>query len=144
MKQKALSMHTKIMSLVISTVLLAFLAIGAANAALPEKKSGSWVQKQYEIKGGWTIEQRGDSQVITFNNKFKTKKGPDLKVFLSKQSISDVTGKTAVNDAVLVSALKNNNGEQEYVLPAGVDANDFKSLLIHCESYSVLWGGADL
>jgi len=31
---------------------------------------------------------------------------------------------------------------QEYEIPAGIDIADFASLLVHCEAYSVLWGGA--
>ena len=144
MQQQVISANIKIMSFIVSVVLLGFFAIGVAAAAPLEGKSGAWVNKEYKIKGEWSIQQRGEQQVITLNKKFKTKKGPDLKIFLSKQSIKDVTGATATNDAVLVSALKNNKGEQEYVLPVGVDVSEFTSLLIHCEAYSVLWGGADL
>ncbi len=144
MQQQVISANVKIISFIVSVVLFGFLAIGVASASLLEKKSGTWVEKKYDIKGDWSIEQRGDQQVITFSDTFKTKKGPDLKIFLSKQSIKDVTGATATNDAVLVSVLKNNKGEQEFVIPAGIDVSDYESLLIHCEKFSVLWGGADL
>ena len=58
--------------------------------------------------------------------------------------MSQVTGKTATKDAILLSALENNSGAQEYVVPADVDISLFQSLLIHCEAYSVLWGGGKL
>jgi len=29
-------------------------------------------------------------------------------------------------------------------LPADIDINDYESLLIHCEAYSVFWGGANI
>jgi len=144
MQHSIISTNAKIMSFMLSIVLIGFFTIGVASAEAMGHKSGGWVNKDYKIRGEWSVEQRGDTQVIKFNNKFKTKKGPDLKVFLSPQSINDVTGATATDGALLVSALTNNKGEQEYVLPKGVDVNDYQSLLIHCEAFSVLWGGGEL
>ncbi len=144
MQQRIITTNIKIMSFILSAILLGFFTVAVAAAAPLDKSMGSWINKQYTVKGEWSIEQRGDQQVITFNEKFKTKKGPDLKVFLSKRSIKNVTGSNATEGSLLVSALKNNKGKQEYVLPAGIDASDYTSLLIHCEAYSVLWGGADL
>jgi len=45
------------------------------------------------------LDVSGDQTIIRFHNNFKTKKGPDLKVFLSKKSIKDVTGRNATQDA---------------------------------------------
>lgn len=119
--------------------LLSSFTLHAADA-----KTGSWVDKKYDISGAWTIKQTDDQTIISFDQAFKTKKGPDLKIFLSKLSIKEVTGKSATNDSYLVGALKSNKGEQEYILPAGFDISDYSSLLIHCEAYSVLWGGGAL
>lgn len=105
---------------------------------------GGWVDKKYSIKGGWEIVTENNQTIVRLNSAFSTKSGPDLKLFLSKQSIGQVTGKTATKDAVLLSALTSNSGAQEYVVPAGVNIGDFKSLLIHCEAFSVLWGGGEL
>jgi len=105
---------------------------------------GDFVKKKKRIKGAWQIEARADGNYIVFDDAFKTANGPDLKVFLSPTSISDVTGKTAVNGSVLVGVLKSNKGGQEYRIPAGVNLDDFESVLIHCEEFAVLWGGADL
>lgn len=133
-----------VMGFMFSCLIFGFLTLGIASASTTDTLNGDWTKKQYSIKGDWTVEQRGDQQVISFNKKFKTKSGPDLKVFLSPKSIDKVTGKNATDGSVLVAVLKNNKGAQEYVLPAGIDINDYGSLLIHCEQYSVLWGGANL
>jgi len=61
----------------------------------------------------------------------------------TKKAVKDVTGKNATQDAVMIAVLKSNKGAQEYVLPSNIDINDYESLLIHCEAYSVLWGGAN-
>ncbi|MEO1407848.1 MAG: DM13 domain-containing protein [Pseudomonadota bacterium] len=116
----------------------------ASVAAQAPIAGGDFVKKKKRIRGAWQIEARADGNFIVFNDEFRTSNGPDLKVFLSPTSISDVTGKTAVNGSVLVGVLKSNKGGQEYRIPAGVNLDDFESVLIHCEEFAVLWGGADL
>ena len=131
-----------IVRFMLSFLVLGFLSIGTASAE--GAKEGTWVDKQYSIKGGWSIEKKGDEHVIKFSEDFLTKSGPDLKVFLSPQTIEEVTGRTATTDSVLISVLQQVSGTQEYVIPASIDVSQFKSLLIHCEAYSVLWGGSNL
>jgi len=53
-----------------------------------------------------------------------------------------VNGRNATQDSVMISVLNANSGTQDYVLPAGINIEDFSTILIHCEAYSVLWGGA--
>ena len=97
------------------------------------------------LKGSVKVVKSADgSAVIRFSDDFKASNGPDLKVFLNPKRVSDVTGKTATQGAVLLSPLKANTGVQEYTLPAGVNLADFESVLVHCEQFSVLWGGADI
>lgn len=106
--------------------------------------SGDFTKKRYTVHGGWEITEQDGESVIKFTDDFKTKNGPDLKVFLSPKTISDVTGKTAISGAVNIGVLKSNKGAQTYTLPQGVSLSDYKSVLIQCESYAVLWGGFDI
>ena len=115
-----------------------------AEAAATVTVSGDFIKKQKSIKGSWEVIQRGDQTVIKFSDDFRAKRGPDLKVFLSPQTVSDVSGKTATNGSVLLGELTSTKGGQEYIVPAGVNINDFGSVLVHCEEFSVLWGGGDL
>jgi len=139
---KSVSFKSAPVRFILSVLVLSLLSIGTAFAEDP--KTGAWVEKKYGIDGGWSIEKRGDEHVISFSDDFKTKGGPDLKVFLSPQSIEEVTGRTATVDSIMIDVLKNTSGSQEYVIPASIDVSQFKSVLIHCEAYSVLWGGANL
>jgi len=70
--------------------------------------------------------------------------GPDLKVFMSPNSVANATGKNAVNGSVNIGVLQKTRGVQEYEVPSGINLSDYGSVLIHCEAYSVLWGGGDL
>jgi len=123
---------------------LAFFSVGAMNFANAEiAGQGSWVAKQKTINGAWQIENRNGQTIIRFSDGFQTNRGPDLKLFLSKRDISEVNGNNAA-EGVFLSKLKNNKGYQEYVLPNNININDYASLLIHCERFSVLWGGANI
>ena len=115
-----------------------------AAAEQVQNQSGTFAKKKYKVNGSWTVIQRDGQTFIKLSDDFKTKKGPDLKVFLSPQTVDDVSGKTALNNAVNIGKLKSNKGGQEYLVPAGINLADFNSVLIHCEAYSVLWGAGDL
>ena len=144
MKHKTITINAIVMTLALSFMAVGTFTTSLATAATAEVTSGTWIKKSKAIKGGWSIEKRGDQHVISFNDKFKTKGGPDLKVFLSPQSIDQVTGGNATDGAELVAVLKSTKGSQEYVIPSNIDVSSFNSLLIHCEAYSVLWGGTDI
>lgn len=128
-----------------ATILLALsMLLLAPKVSAELVKQGSWVSKQYSIQGGWEVAQKDGQTVIRFSDDFRTKAGPDLKVFLSRKDFNDVTGRNATEDAIKLDFLASNAGSQEYVLPQGLSLGDFSSLLIHCEQYSVLWGGSAL
>ncbi|NQY14886.1 MAG: DM13 domain-containing protein [Henriciella sp.] len=116
----------------------------ATIAVASELPSGTFVKKKKRLKGAWEVVERGDKTFIVFADDFRAANGPDLKIFLSPQTVSDVTGKTAVNGAINIGELKATKGAQEYEIPAGVNLADYNSVLVHCEAYSVLWGGGDL
>ena len=106
--------------------------------------SGDFVRKSKRLKGAWNVEQRDGKTFIVFSDDFRAANGPDLKIFLSPKSIADATGKNAVDGSINIGELKKTKGTQEYEVPAGINLADYGSVLVHCEAYSVLWGGGDL
>jgi hypothetical protein len=109
-----------------------------------ELPSGDFIKKKKRLKGAWEVVQRGDRTFIVFGDDFRAANGPDLKIFLSPKSVSEVSGKTAVDGSINIGELKATKGTQEYEIPAGINLDDYSSVLVHCEAYSVLWGGGDL
>lgn len=105
---------------------------------------GSFTKRTYGIKGEWQILKVDGQMVLRLSDDFRTKRGPDLKLFLSPTKLDNVTGVTATQDAVRLGALKSNTGASDYIIPAGTDLSRFNSVLIHCEAFSKLWGGADI
>ena len=114
------------------------------EASVAAQPSGDFVRKSKRLKGSYDVIERDGQTIIRFSDDFRAARGPDLKIFLSPSTVSDVTGDTAVNGSVLLGELTSTRGTQEYVVPEGVNLADFGSVLVHCEAYSVLWGGSDL
>ena len=106
--------------------------------------SGEFVRKSKKLKGSWSVVERDGKSFIVFADDFRAANGPDLKIFLSPKSVADATGKNAVDGSLNIGELKKTKGTQEYEVPAGVDLSQYGSVLVHCEAYSVLWGGGDL
>ena len=120
------------------------LAPSLASAEVPLGEEQAFVEKKYDIDGGWSVVEEDGRTLIRFGDDFATKGGPDLKVFLSPTTIADADGKNATDGSVLLGALASTDGGQDYVLPEGLSLEDFESVLVHCEEFSVLWGGGAL
>ena len=77
-------------------------------------------------------------------NAFEVTNGPDLEVWLSAHpdpaSSADVSG----NAWVSLGQLKGNVGDQAYVVPEGTDLSLYKSVVIWCEQFGVLFSPAAL
>ena len=108
------------------------------------KASGDFIKRRYSIKGQWEISIEDGKTVIRFSDNFKTKNGPDLKLFLSMKNMDTVEAEAAQDNAQKIAVLKSSKGSQAYILPDGINIWNYKSVLIHCEAYSVLWGGFDI
>jgi Electron transfer DM13 len=111
--------------------------------------SSLWQEKAQEVHGIYRIERlvidgKAQPSKLTLSKDFKTKAGPDLKLVLSPLTYDKVKGKTALQGTVVLGSLASNKGASSYAIPKGVELNKFKSVLIHCEEYSKLWGGVSL
>lgn len=104
----------------------------------------SFTKKRYSISGSAQIVETADETRLVFDEAFKTRGGPDLKVYLSKKSLSDLDNGAVVDNSIKISVLRSKKGAQTYIIPDDIDLSDYKSVLIHCEAFEVLWGGFDL
>lgn len=127
-----------------AAIALASVVATALPSAAEDATARGFDVTDERINGTWSIETREDGSYFVLHDDFSTKSGPDLKIFLSKQDVNKVRGRTATNNAVRVSPLKRSSGAQEYKLPDDVNLDDYTSVLIHCEQYSHFWGGANL
>lgn len=118
------------------------LTLSSATAFAGE--TGTWTKKSFAVAGSWSIIEEGGRRYVELSDDFKTKSAPDLKIFLSTQSVAEVTGKNATRDAVLVGPLPRARGAVRLEIPEGTDLSQFTTLLLHCEQYSKLWAAAPL
>lgn len=126
--------------------LMALFIIGAipGGAALAQTvESGSFSRQDYSIAGNWKIVKQGGSYYVELSSNFKTQPGPDLKLFLSRKAPKSLTGSGVTKNGLRVSPIRA-SGKQKYKLPAGVNPKDFKSVVIHCEKFSKLWGAGGI
>jgi len=103
----------------------------------------SFTKKHYTIDGGAIITETKTGPRIVFNDAFETRSGPDLKVYLSKLSISELEDETVSENSLKIGVLKSRQGTQSYSIPENISLKDYKSVIIHCEAFSMLWGGFD-
>lgn len=113
-------------------------------ALADESKPREWTKKSFDVQGSWTLIEEDGVRFLVLSEDFKTKNAPDLKLFLSKRTVTDANNRNATQNAVLIAELRNNKGGQRYRLPADLDVDAFSSLLLHCERYSKLWAAAPL
>lgn len=98
------------------------------------------------FEGKWKIIKSGDKHQIVFGEDFEAKEAPDLKIFLSKANLDDIESKNALKegDPVFVAKLTAYEGAATYDIPASIDISKYKTIIVHCEEYTKLWGGSAL
>ena len=116
----------------------------AAEETMQALHQGTWTKKSNSVAGEWSIYAKDGKTYVKLSSAFRTRNGPDLKIFLSPKSAAAANGRNATDGSVMISLLKSNSGEQVYEIPASVDLADYNSILIHCERFSKLWAASDL
>jgi len=106
--------------------------------------SGDWTNLGYNAKGTWRIVEEDGQKFVELDDDFRTRSGPDLKLFLTPASVDSVTGRTATDGAVRVAELDSNRGAQRYAIDSDIDLSNYQSIIIHCERFSKLWVGSSL
>ncbi len=80
-------------------------------------------------------------RILRFED-FRSKNGPDLHVYLSSEAPTSTfagLGEMALH----LGALKGNIGSQNYDIPADADLSQFKSIVIYCRPFSVVFSTAE-
>ncbi len=98
------------------------------------------------FEGHWKIVKKGEQHFVILADNFKAKKAPDLKIFLSKLAFDKINGDNAASEtsSYFVAKLTQYKGGATYEIKGVPDLSQYKSIIIHCEEYSKLWGGSNL
>ena len=130
----------KLLLLLIIVLFSSFQAVVASEAA----HEGTWTKFKAKTKGSWSITVEGDKRYINFNDEFKTKRAPDLKIVLSPKPLANITNRNALDGSVIISLLTSYSGAQRFEIPQDVNLEDYQTLLIHCEKFTYVWSGGSL
>lgn len=92
-------------------------------------------------EGSATIYQLPDgARVLRFED-FRSKNGPDLHVYLSTEAPTSTFAGLG-GDEIHLGALKGNVGNQNYEVPADVDLSQYRSVVIYCVPFRVVFSTA--
>ena len=92
-------------------------------------------------EGSATIYQLPDgARVLRFED-FRSKNGPDLHVYLSTEAPTSTFGGLGANE-IHLGALKGNVGNQNYDIPADIDLSQYRSVVIYCVPFRVVFSTA--
>jgi hypothetical protein len=83
-----------------------------------------------------------DSETIVRFENFDVLNGPDLRVLVSKNT--DIRSSDDLGDYIELGELKGNKGNQNYVVPDDVDINEYRSVVIYCKPFHVVFNSANL
>lgn len=100
---------------------------------------GTFRSLDHETSGRAIIQELSDgSRVLRFEG-LRTSNGPDLRVYLSAEG-----DRSVATDFVDLGKLKGNIGDQNYMVPAGVELSRYTNAVIWCRRFSVGFGVAAL
>lgn len=106
--------------------------------------SGSFIDIDpiHGADGSATIYELPDGQRLLRFDNFSSKNGPDLHVYLSTEAPTSTFGGLGENE-IHLGALKGNIGSQNYAVPADADLSQYRSVVIYCRPFHVVFSTAE-
>ena len=92
--------------------------------------------------GRATIYQLPDGSHVLRLEEFSVTNGPDLRVLLAGHPAP--SGRADLGDYLEIGLLKGNMGNQNYEIPADTDLSQFRSVVIYCKPFHVVFSTATL
>ncbi len=113
--------------------------VGGADARVIASGELGFVDAVHNGKGSVRLVAVGPRRFVRFEN-VAIQNGPDLHVYLSP----DAGGKYVDATSLYLGPLKATNGSFNYELPPTVDLTRYRSVVVWCRAFSVLFTWADL
>lgn len=110
-------------------------------------RSGQLISHEHPTTGDVMIIQRPDGSKVLRIEDLETTNGPDLRIWLSSAPVLQGRAGWFVfskHDYIELGALKANQGNQNYSVPATADLDHFSSVTIWCKRFSVSFGASRL
>lgn len=106
--------------------------------------AGSFHKVAHDAEGYAMVHHLADGRRILRFTEFQTSNGPDLQVYLV--AATDASDSETVKKAgfVTLGALKGNQGDQNYEIPADLDLGKYRSVSVWCRRFGVNFATAPL
>ncbi|NJN97311.1 MAG: DM13 domain-containing protein [Anaerolineales bacterium] len=95
----------------------------------------------HQGSGQAALYQLADGSYVLRFEEFSVTNGPDLHVILSSHP-APASSQEVMQGYLDLGSLKGNIGSQNYTLPAGTDVSQFKSVVIYCQPFQVVFATA--
>lgn len=107
------------------------------------KAVGQFVTVAHRGEGVAKLIYLGDNKgyVIRFED-FEVENGPDLRVLLSKNT--NIRSANDLGETLELGQLKGNIGTQNYSIASDVNVDDYKTVIIYCKPFRVVFNTAEL
>jgi len=108
--------------------------------------TGLLEDKAHQTSGRATIYKSPDGKLYLRLTDFMTSNGPDVHVVLARSGDKDLEQEIVKGDLnrIGLGALKGNQGDQNYDLPATPDLTKYSAVVIYCERFHAIFGLAKL
>jgi hypothetical protein len=108
-------------------------------------KSGTFItiDPVHGAEGSATIYELPEGDLVLRFEDFTSTNGPELHVILSKD-VPTSTFAGVGEDSIDLGLLKGNVGNQNYEISADIDLDEYKSIVIYCVPFGVVFSSADL
>jgi hypothetical protein len=113
-------------------------------SGIEELGSGEFRSLEHGTTGLARIVELEDGSRFVRLEDLDTLDGPDLRVYLTDQPVSDDWGVWDDGRYVDLGALKGNVGDSNYLIPEDVDPLDFRTVVIWCRRFTVGFGVAPI
>ena len=109
-----------------------------------ELASGRFVGQEHETSGTASVIELPDGSRTLRLEGFKTTNGPDLHVWMSEKTAGGNWFKYGGGRKAQLGELKANRGNHNYSIPAEVELDGLRSVVIWCKRFHVAFGSAPL
>ena len=106
--------------------------------------SGTFRSLEHGTSGRAAVFELADGRRFLRLEDLDTSNGPDLRVYLTDQPLSDDWHVWDDGAFVDLGALKGNVGSSNYLIPVGVDLSRFQTAVVWCRRFTVGFGVAPL
>ncbi len=115
-----------------------------APAGVDELSTGEFRSLEHSTTGSVRIVELGDGSRFVRLENLDTSDGPDLRIYLTDQPLSDEWGVWDDGTYVDLGALKGNVGDSNYEIPGDLDLSGFRTVVIWCRRFTVGFGVAPI